>query len=96
MVVPLVVGFAVSATAVFAAVWALGDLLRGASISRWALPLALSLCAASDFSFPRVRFPMLRRQTPKHLVGRFHPSVGGLLWGLDTGSVRACDTFSVQ
>jgi hypothetical protein len=87
VVVPLVAGFVISATAVFGAVWALGDLLRGASIPIWALPLALALCAASDFLFPRIRFPMLRRQTPKHLVGRFHPAVGGLLWGLDTGSV---------
>ena len=87
MVVPLVTGFVLSATAVFAAVWALGDLVRGTSIPRWVLPLALALCAAADFVFPRVRFPMLRRQTPKHLVGRFHPALGGFLWGLDTGSV---------
>lgn len=87
MVVPLVAGFVLSASAVFAAVWAVGDLLRGSSIPGWALPFALALCAAADVAFPRVRFPMLRRQTPKQLVGRFHPVLGGFLWGLDTGSV---------
>jgi hypothetical protein len=91
VLLPLVVGFVLSSVAVFAAAWAIGNELRSLG---WAsapastlLAISLLALAAIDVVFPRLRPPMLRRQTPKNLVGRFSPTVGGFLWGLDAGSV---------
>jgi hypothetical protein len=86
--VALVLGFTASATAVFFAVSLLGDALRALGAG-WTvvLPVALAGFAVIDFTAPRIRCSLVRRQTPKELVGRFHPAVGGLLWGLDTGSM---------
>ena len=89
MIVPLVVGFTLSSTAVFAAVWYVGSLVRSLAPAPldYALPVALASCVLADLTFPRLRCSVARRQTPQHLVGTFPPALGAFLWGLDTGSV---------
>jgi cytochrome c biogenesis protein CcdA len=86
---PLVAGFTVSATLVFAGAWLLGRKYLGDVSNRAALGAAvlLLLAAIADLVYPRIRCSLLRRQTPKRLVGRYSPPVGSFLWGLDTGTV---------
>jgi hypothetical protein len=88
MVSTLAVGFSVSAVVVYGIVWELGRVFRsGSTWDSMSISAVLALLAACDVFFPRVRVPMVRRQTPKRWMKRFSPRVTGLLWGLDTGSV---------
>jgi hypothetical protein len=85
--VPLAGGFLIAAMTFFALAWLVGRTLPVGWAWPVIVPVALALCAASDLAFPRFPLPMARRQTPQRLVGRFHPALGGFIWGLDTGSV---------
>jgi hypothetical protein len=87
VVVPLAVGFGLASTTFFGLVWLLGHGVSHEAAWYALLPIALSICALSDLLFPRFRLPTPRRQTPQGLVGRFHPTLGGFVWGIDTGSV---------
>jgi hypothetical protein len=88
ILVPLAFGFVASSTAVFAAVWLLGNLigLHGLPWELVAIP-ALTACAVIDLVFPRIRCSLVRRQTPERLQRSGSPRLAGLAWGLDTGSV---------
>jgi hypothetical protein len=94
MLAPLLLGFMLSATVVFALVGLVGAGLR------WVFPpladsgatnlfivFVLISCAASDLLFPRVRPTLLNRQTPGTLARIYPKPIAGFLWGLDTGSV---------
>jgi hypothetical protein len=85
----LAVGFSASAIVAYGIVWELGHRVLGTRITANSMSIAavLALFAACDLLFPRVRLPMVRRQTPKRWMKRFSPKVTGLLWGLDTGSI---------
>jgi len=86
MVIPLAVGFAMSATIVFYLLWLIGKVTAHYPVSA-VLPFALSLMALIDFSYPRFVIPSIRRQTPRQLLGSYRPRVAGLVWGLDAGLV---------
>lgn len=88
VLVPLVGGFTLSAASVFALASIIGGAFDyGGVVLTTSLAATLAVFAVIDLSFPWLRPPMIRRQTPKRLVGRFSPPIGGFLWGLDTGSV---------
>jgi hypothetical protein len=82
-------GFTISATLVFGIVALVGNAIQLEDTALGALAIAASLVvlAVIEVSPLRVRRSVCQRQTPKVLVRRFHPSLGGLLWGLDTGAV---------
>jgi hypothetical protein len=89
MLPPLLLGFTVSAIAVFATVSLAGSALRSThslGTNLIVVPV-LSLCFASDIVFPRMRRTLFRRQAPLSFAGRFPAPITGLLWGLDTGTV---------
>lgn len=83
-VIPLAVGFAVSATVAFGLLWMVGRFTSRYLFAAF-LPLVLAVLALSDLSYPRFVIASIRRQTPRYLLARHHPSVAGLLWGLDAG-----------
>jgi hypothetical protein len=85
-VVPLAAGFAVSATALFSIFWLVGRTAVGYSLAIL-LPFVLAIFAVSDLGYPRFVLPSIRRQTPRYLLAEHHPSLVGLVWGLDAGSV---------
>lgn len=89
MLAPLLVGFTIASMAVFALSSIVGSAARSALMVPVPLSVAgvLLLCALADLAFPRIRPTLFNRQTPRELAGRFSPSITGLLWGLDTGSV---------
>ena len=89
VLVPLVLGFALSAALVWGLVASAGHALGvGSSTAGTAAVVAVLLVLAALEVAPfHVRRSVCARQTPKALVGRLHPSLGGLLWGLDTGTV---------
>lgn len=86
---PLVVGFTLSACLVWGLVAQAGHALGiAASTTETALVLTLVVVLAVLEVVPyHVRRSVCARQTPKALVGRLHPALGGLLWGLDAGTV---------
>jgi hypothetical protein len=85
----LMAGFAASATATFGLVWVSGTLIRTHLHIAWSLVYVLlfAACAVADLAHPRIRCSAMRRQTPKRLIGSVPASIGGLVWGLDTGTV---------
>jgi hypothetical protein len=88
MLLPLLAGFMVSSTTVFALAWSAGAAVRSTvplPTNLLVVPL-LALCALTDIAFPRLRPLRLNRQTPRSLAGLFPLPVVGLLWGLDTGT----------
>ena len=89
ILLPLVFGFAIAATVVFAVASALGSAApaRQGPPWSWLLPVALGVCAVLDLAFPRLRRTLFRRQTPQMLVGALPAPLGAVVWGLDTGSV---------
>lgn len=97
MALPLICGFMISATAVFALVAYVGDAIAlGRSFVAGVLvaTILVLLAAVEILPFP-IRRSVCRRQTPKVLVSRYHRSVGGFLWGLDTGTVVSTYRVSV-
>lgn len=86
---PLLIGFTFSAVAVFGLASIAGTVLRSTFSLKIDVVVAfvLSLCAATDLTFPRIRHSLFNRQTPKSLAGRFSAPITALLWGLDTGTV---------
>jgi hypothetical protein len=93
----LATGFALTATATFAAVWALGAGLLGPLRSSAPVLLAavvmLAVLLAADLGLFGLRTPMWRRQTPKWFLYRYGDRTSALLWGLDAGLVTT--TFRV-
>lgn len=89
MLPPLLFGFTVSATIVFAAVSSLASIVSDHAPTAVALIVALllSLAAVADVVFPRLRVSLMRRQTPGALSAHAPAPITGLVWGLDTGSV---------
>jgi hypothetical protein len=95
MLAPLVAGFMLTATGVFALAAAVGAGVRQLSlpIGTALLIFVLGACLITDLVFPRIRPTLLNRQTPRTLSGRFSLPVVGLLWGADAGTVVS--TFRV-
>ena len=89
MLPPLLLGFTVSAIAVFATASLAGSALRSTlspGTNLIVVPV-LSLCFVMDIVFPHMRRTLFRRQAPETLAKRFPAPITGLLWGLDTGTV---------
>ncbi|HVL97037.1 MAG TPA: hypothetical protein VM266_14355 [Solirubrobacteraceae bacterium] len=89
LLVALIVGFVLSATLIVMVAGALGRQaaerlpeIAAAVIATGAIALLL----VADRRWLGLRLPMLRRQTPKDLVG-LPPLVRALVWGLDTGTM---------
>jgi hypothetical protein len=89
MLPTLLIGFALSAIAVFAAAYYFGGVARGiigGAILVLLIP-TLVYTTVSDLTFPRFTSTLMRRQTPVSLSGRFPKPLAGFLWGADTGLV---------
>lgn len=90
MLLPLLLGFTVSATLVFAGLHLVGVGVNavGVPVAAWfVVGPVLCLAAVCDLVFPRIRVTLFRRQTPRRLAGVLPLPLTGLVWGLDTGSV---------
>jgi hypothetical protein len=89
MFTPLAAGFMLSSVGVFAVVSLAGTAIPSTSPVAITLlvALVLSLCAATDLLFPRMRPTIFNRQTPQSLLRRFSLPVAGFVWGMDTGTV---------
>jgi hypothetical protein len=86
---PLVCGFAVSAVVVYGLASYIGEAsgFAGAGVIQVVVAGVLIALAVIEVGPFRVRRSLCRRQTPKPLVGRHSPVIGGFFWGLDTGTV---------
>lgn len=89
MLWPLLGGFALTSTLVFALAHQLGGLVwsRLSITPDTFVFIVLLLCASADLVFPRAPRSLFNRQTPRTLAGRFSIPVVGFLWGADTGLV---------
>lgn len=89
LLVPLLLGFALSATTVFALASIAGSAVRARLDPPWTpvMLIVLAGCIAADLRFPRLRCTLMRRQTPQTVVGVLPAPLGCFVWGLDTGSV---------
>jgi hypothetical protein len=89
MFTPLAAGFMLASAGVFAVVSLAGTAIPSTSPVAISLLVAfvLSLCAATDLLFPRIRPTILNRQTPQSLLRPFSLPVAGFVWGIDTGTV---------
>lgn len=86
----LALGYVISATAVFALVSKLGELLlageRAGEVARLVVAVAIVVLVICDAGLFGLSTPMLKRQTPKNFMGRFGTAQATLLWGLDAGT----------
>jgi hypothetical protein len=89
MLPPLLAGFMLSSSAIFALTSVAGSTIRS---TLWfptdlVVVLALMLCATTDLLFPRLRPTLFNRQTSRKLSRMFSAPFTGLLWGMDAGTV---------
>lgn len=85
LLLPLSLGFVISATLVTATLTAVGVAWTTAAV---AVPAAVALLLMlAVLELTPVRKSLLLRQTPRTLPGVFGSTWGGLAWGLDTGAM---------
>lgn len=88
LLVPLILGFVFASSTTFWLAAKLGNSLpKGGSHNNVVLAGLLAVFVIADLAHPHVSCSLVRRQTPRTLVGRIPEPLAGLLWGLDTGSV---------